>query len=128
MAKIVVDITNSRRATEDLTRTAAFHLVNPRSSSWESLIPAIKKHYKAEVVDIHDWMATLEAFRNPTDGDLQDKPALKIIDFYKGLASNHGTFASVMETVKTQAASQAMCDLGPIDGAIMENWIKQWQF
>ncbi|RMZ43874.1 putative NRPS-like protein biosynthetic cluster [Aspergillus flavus] len=128
MAKIVVDITNSRRATEDLTRTAAFHLVNPRSSSWESLIPAIKKHYKAEVVDMHDWMATLEAFRNPTDGDLQDKPALKIIDFYKGLASNHGTFTSGMETVKTQAASQAMCDLGPIDGAIMENWIKQWQF
>ncbi|GMG25989.1 unnamed protein product [Aspergillus oryzae] len=112
----------------DLTRTAAFHLVNPRSSSWESLIPAIKKHYKAEVVDMHDWMATLEAFRNPTDGDLQDKPALKIIDFYKGLASNHGTFTSVMETVKTQEASQAMCDLGPIDGAIMENWIKQWQF
>ncbi|KAE8423840.1 hypothetical protein BDV36DRAFT_303219 [Aspergillus pseudocaelatus] len=128
MAKIVVDITQSRRTTEDITRTAAFHLVNPRTSNWESLIPAIRKYYNADVVDMHDWMAALEAFSNPTDDDLQDKPALKIIDFYRGLASNHGTFTSTMETAKTQTASKAMRDLGPIDGAIMENWIKQWRF
>lgn len=128
MAKIVVDITQSRRATEDITRIAAFHLVNPHTSSWESLIPVIQKYYNADVVDIHDWMAALEAFSNPTDGDLQDKPALKIIDFYRGLASSHGTFTSMMETAKTQSASKAMRVLGPIDGAIMENWIKQWQF
>ncbi|KAE8403342.1 hypothetical protein BDV37DRAFT_294628 [Aspergillus pseudonomiae] len=128
MAKIVVDITQSRRATEDVTRTAAFHLVNPHAASWESLIPAIQKYYTAEVVDMNDWMAALEGFSNPTDGDLQDMPALKIIDFYRGLAGNHGTFTSMMENVKTQAASKAMRDLGPIDGAIMENWIKQWQF
>ncbi|KAF7592004.1 hypothetical protein BBP40_000784 [Aspergillus hancockii] len=128
VAKAVVQITESRRVTEGSTRAAAFHIVNPHTANWEALIPTIQKYYDAGIVDIHDWIAALVSIANPTDVDLQDKPALKILDFYRGLLGEHGSFTGVMEKSKTQAASKAMRDLGPIDEAIIENWIKQWRF
>ncbi|RFU27629.1 hypothetical protein B7463_g8720, partial [Scytalidium lignicola] len=90
LAKIIVEITRSRLRTETSNRAAAFHLVNPLIASWESLIPAIQTRYEVEPVDFRSWMEALESFSNPTEGDLQDKPALKIMDFCQGLRETEG--------------------------------------
>ncbi|CAI7655071.1 unnamed protein product [Penicillium glandicola] len=126
-AKVIIDIVRTRRGTQEDEPCAAFHIVNPRAAQWQSLIPAVTKYFDMEPVDIKTWIETLESFTNPTESDLQDKPALKILDFFKAIsfADEAGPWT---ETTKTQAASKTLQRLGAIDAPLMENWIKQWKF
>ncbi|ODH53244.1 hypothetical protein GX48_00440 [Paracoccidioides brasiliensis] len=131
ISRIIIDIIRSRRKTEEEVRCAAFHLVNPTASAWESLIPAIEKHFPVAIVEPRTWIASLEAIANPTQRDLQQKPALKILDFFRSVFAagidGHGKPA-VLETHKTQEASITMQRLKPIDQEIMNTWMLQWQF
>ncbi|KAJ5506168.1 Male sterility NAD-binding [Penicillium expansum] len=126
-AKVIIDIVRTRRETEDDEPCAAFHIVNPRAAEWPSLIPAVTKYFNMEQVDIKTWIETLESFTNPTESDLQDKPALKILDFFKAISFSDEA-GPWTETTKTQAASKTLQRLGAIDAPLMENWIKQWKF
>ncbi|PGH06213.1 hypothetical protein AJ79_06601 [Helicocarpus griseus UAMH5409] len=131
IARIITDILRSRRQTEEELRCAAFNLINPTAAPWESLIPAVKKHFPVEVVDPQSWIASLEAINNPTQSDLQDKPALKILDFFRGafaVQSNSDAKPTHVETRKTQDASVTMQRLKPIDEDIMNTWMLQWRF
>ncbi|PGH13106.1 hypothetical protein AJ80_06478 [Polytolypa hystricis UAMH7299] len=130
IAEIITDIIRSRRKTEKELPCAAFHLINPTPAEWESLIPAITKHFPIDVVDPRTWIASLEAIKNPTQSDLQDKPALKILDFFRGVFAESEGDANhaVLETQKTQEASMAMQRLQPIDQGIMDTWMSQWKF
>ncbi|CAG8019901.1 unnamed protein product [Penicillium nalgiovense] len=126
-AKVIVDIVRTRRETQEDEPCAAFHIVNPRAAEWSSLIPAVTKYFDMEPVDIKTWIETLESFTNPTESDLQNKSALKILDFFKAIsfADEAGPWT---ETIKTQAASKTLQRLGAIDASLMENWIRQWKF
>ncbi|KAF3392431.1 Iterative polyketide synthase CazM [Penicillium rolfsii] len=126
-ARVITDIVRTRRSTQEDERCAAFHIVNPKVAEWKSLIPAITKHFDVEPVDIQTWIATLESFTNPTEDDLRDKPALKILDFFKAIAYAEEAGPST-ETTKTQAASKTLRRLQAIDAPLMERWIKQWNF
>ncbi|CAG8901724.1 unnamed protein product [Penicillium egyptiacum] len=126
-AKVIVDIVRTRRGTQEDEPCAAFHIVNPRAAEWSSLIPSVTKYFDMEPVDIKRWIEILEGFTNPTESDLQDKPALKILDFFKAISftDKPGPWT---ETTKTQAASKTLQRLRAIDAPLMENWIKQWKF
>lgn len=87
----------------------------------------MRKYYDIELVDIQTWIATLESFTNPTEEDLRDKPALKILDFFKAIAYSNEAGPST-ETIKTQAASKTLRQLQAIDATLMERWIIQWKF
>ncbi|KAJ5896728.1 NRPS-like protein biosynthetic cluster [Penicillium subrubescens] len=126
-AKVITDIVRSRRSTQEDEPCAAFHIVNPKVADWKSLIPAVTKHFDVEPVDIQTWIATLESFTNPTEDDLRDKPALKILDFFKAIAYSEEAGPST-ETTKTQAASKTLRQLQAIDAPLMERWINQWNF
>ncbi|KAJ5908197.1 hypothetical protein N7495_000879 [Penicillium taxi] len=130
LAKIVVEITRSRRETENNDRTAAFNLVNPFGTSWKSLIPPIEDRYSVEPIIFSDWIAALSAFANPTEADFNDKPALKILDFYRSLNGEHGksSMAAPVQTTHAQGASETMRTLGPVNAALMETWLRQWNF
>ncbi|GIK01973.1 putative NRPS-like protein biosynthetic cluster [Aspergillus viridinutans] len=126
-AKVIIDIVRTRRSTQEDVPCAAFHIVNPRVTDWQSLIPAVRKHFDVEPVDIQTWISTLESFTNPTEHDLRDKPALKILDFFKAIAYSNEAGPST-ETIKTQAASKTLRRLQAIDAPLMERWINQWKF
>ena len=85
------------------------------------------KYCDVEPVDIQEWIKTLESFMNPTEEDLKNKPALKILDFFKAIAmaEEPGPWT---ETVKTQDASKTLKELKAIDAPLVENWMKQWKF
>lgn len=85
------------------------------------------KYYDVEPVDLQTWIRTLESFTNPTEDDLKDKPALKILDFFTGIA-RAGEAGPWTETAKTQKASKTLRRLRAIDVTLMENWMKQWKF
>ena len=126
-AKVITDIVRTRRDTQEDEPCAAFHIVNPRVAEWSSLIPAVTKYLNMEPVDIKTWIETLEGFTSPTESDLQDKPALKILDFFKAISSADEA-GPWTETTKTQAASKTLRQLGAIDAPLVENWMNQWKF
>ncbi|KAJ5090943.1 hypothetical protein N7532_009627 [Penicillium argentinense] len=127
-AKVITDIVRTRRTTQEDEASAAFHIVNPRTADWKSLIPAVTKYCEdVEPVDVHTWIKTLESFTNPTESDLKDKPALKILDFFKAITFSDQAGPST-ETTKTQAASKTLRDLKEIDASLFENWMRQWNF
>ena len=78
-------------------------------------------------MDLQDWIQTLEGLNNITEQDLIDKPALKLLDFFKAIARGKEP-GPRPETVKTQLASKTLKDLKAIDAPLMENWMKQWSF
>lgn len=80
------------------------------------------------MVDLQRWLAALDTIANPTEADLENKPALKILEFYWGLLDNAGRWISPVETVRALSASETMRRLGPVDAPLMENWLKQWGF
>jgi hypothetical protein len=76
-----------------------------------------------------DWVHDLEQIDNPTPADLVEKPALKLLDFYRGLTHELSALSYPMELTKTKEASETMrtrCQ--PVDGPMMENWLRQWAF
>lgn len=101
--------------------------MNPKNAEWRSLIPAVAKYCEVKEVSLQDWIQTLEGFTTPTAQDLVEKPALKILDFYKAIAAS-GKAGPWPETTKTQDASETLKNLNAIDVPLMENWMRQWKF
>lgn len=124
---MITDVVRTRRTTEEDERCAAFHIVNPNFADWKSLVPTVADYMDAEPVPLSQWLETLESFANPTETDLQNKPALKILEFFKAIATadENGPW---IETTKTQNASKALRQLDAIDPALMRNWMDQWNF
>lgn len=55
-------------------------------------------------------------------------PALKLLDFYRGLLPGKGEQSCPAEIQRAMEASATMRNLGPVDGPLMENWLRQWAF
>lgn len=129
LATIITELVQTRRKTQDQTRCAAFNLINPSITPWTSLIPTIQKHYAVQPVEMKDWVDDLEQIQNPTQADLAEKPALKLLDFYRGLTHESGALSYPMELTKTKEASETIrTRCPPVDGPMMENWLRQWAF
>ncbi|KAI9729228.1 MAG: putative NRPS-like protein biosynthetic cluster [Cirrosporium novae-zelandiae] len=126
LAKIIVDIVHSRQDTSSQSTAAFFHLANPKISPWASLVQEVRKHFPAEPVDLSTWVHALEEVRNPTPEDFETKPALKILSFYQGALNGAKESGVPMSVERTKEASRTMREIKPIDGELMENWLKQW--
>ena len=125
----MLDLIATRRGTAADTRGAVFNLVNQSVTSWHTLLPAIQATYPVQPVPLSEWISELERIENPTPEEVAAKPALKLLDFYRGLAdSNGGTLSVPIEVGKTKEASASMSSLEPISSALMLNWLKQWGF
>jgi hypothetical protein len=62
-----------------------------------------------------------------SEKDLHDKPALKLLPFFHGLASGEAMTAEI-SVDSSKAASTTMASLGAIDGDLIKTWIRQWGF
>lgn len=129
LASTMLDLVTTRRDSANDTRCAVFNLVNPSVTSWHTLLPAIQATYPVEPIPLSEWIRELEQIDNPTPDEITAKPALKLLDFYRGLADSNGGALSVpVEVGKTKEASATMSSLEPISDALMLNWLKQWGF
>lgn len=131
LASIISDLVSTRRetATGMSARCAVFNLVNPSVTSWCTLLPAIRDRYNVKPVAFVEWISVLEDIGNPSSKEIASKPALKLLDFYRGLADTSGGALSVpIEVGKAKESSATMDSLGPISGDLMRNWLDQWGF
>lgn len=124
----MTELVNTRHANRSLDLCSVFHLTNPSTVPWSSLIPAIQeKHSGVEPIDLAEWIGELEKIEKPTVADVAQKPGLKLLDFYKSLLSEN-SLVMELEVKRTQEASATMRTLGPISAALMSNWLQQWRF
>ncbi|KAJ6102213.1 hypothetical protein N7486_004640 [Penicillium sp. IBT 16267x] len=128
LASIMTELVNTRHANRSLDLCSVFHLTNPSTVPWSSLIPAIQEKYSGvEPIDLAEWVGELEKIEKPTAVDVAQKPGLKLLDFYKSLLSEN-SLVTKLEVKRTQEASATMRTLGPISVALMSNWLQQWRF
>ncbi|GME52518.1 putative nrps-like enzyme [Neofusicoccum parvum] len=130
-ARTVVECTFARLSTREVTPLDVFHVINPRVVSWRSLVPVIQAFYRKEgrelkAVEFKEWMRELRAVPL-TKEEVEAKPGVKLIDFYEGLSTEGGSLPP-METAHTVESSRCLGELKEVDGALFENWLKQWQF
>jgi hypothetical protein len=87
----------------------------------------VRDHFDVKPVSLQKWLQTLDSFVSATEDDLRNKPALKILDFFKAIAmaDEPGPWT---ETTRTQEASKTLRQLEAIDVVLMDNWMKQWNF
>lgn len=128
LAQITVEALQTRRRSLTETPNAFFHLMNPNHAAWSSLIPAIESKYNTQMVPFGEWISDLESIKNPSDQDVREKPALKLLEFYRGLSSAEGMLSADISVERTKEASETMRGLGPISAELMENWMEQWGF
>lgn len=125
---------HARGKTQVETSFDVFHLVNPTSTSWESLLPPIHAMYGheggLETVSMEAWVQELQRIESLTAEELLGKPALKLLPFYDSLVAGKGQAAlSVpLDVRNTKAASATMRELPAISPDMMATWLKQWRF
>lgn len=125
----MTEIVHTRHGDRSEIPTAVFHLTNFNIAQWSSLIPAIQQRYQVEPVDFSAWVAELESIQNPSSAEVAEKPALKLLSFYRGLVDeSHAAMAVPLDVSKTKEASETMRSLRPISPPLMSNWLQQWNF
>ncbi|BCR86507.1 putative secondary metabolism biosynthetic enzyme [Aspergillus chevalieri] len=131
LASIMLDLISTRRETQSHSdsRCAVFNLVNPSVTTWDTLLPAIQAVYPVQPVPITEWIRELEKIENPTAEEIVEKPALKLLDFYRGLVDDEeGALSVPIDVGATKEASRTMNSLGAISEELMANWLVQWGF
>jgi thioester reductase-like protein len=112
--------------------TDVYHLANPHTTTWSVLRPVVEDYLAAscvpcEIVDYNDWAE--EVGNIPlTDENAKRVPALKLLDFYKGLRPGTGTALPVLETKKAEAVSRTLREGRAVDRNDFRKWLGQWDF
>ncbi|KAJ5994030.1 hypothetical protein N7451_009754 [Penicillium sp. IBT 35674x] len=128
LSSIIMEIIVTRYTNRYNTPWAVFHLVNPEQTRWSSLLPVIQDMYPVEPIELAEWVAELESIPRPSGTDIAEKPALKLLSFYRGLLDEGNTMSVALDVQLTKDASATMRSMGPVSASLMRNWLRQWQF
>jgi thioester reductase-like protein len=105
-----------------------FNLVNPHVTEWSDLISPILKRFgpSLKIVPLRQW---IQGLRGTGAGELEEKPAAKIIEFFEGM---EGAVERGLEnryvTANGEGASGTMKGLEGVSGGWMDIWLRQWGF
>ncbi|KAG9508149.1 putative NRPS-like protein biosynthetic cluster [Fusarium musae] len=108
-----------------------FHGVNPATTSWSDIAPAVKDFYgnRMKVVSVEKWVEKLEASSKEENVDFDKNPGVKLLDSYRGLYAGGKDAQPVKHGMeRTTSHSPTMRELGPITPELMRNWCRQWGF
>lgn len=119
-----------RKASPERASSTVYHAVNPRRTTWSTLLPVIIAHFhnpSLEVVPLTEWVDALDASADHIE-DLQVNPALKLLDFYRGLASSIESSNPIFDTAETVNKSKQLASLEAVKPEWMKLWLDQWNF
>lgn len=113
-----------------------YNLVNPRSTTWQSLLPTILAYYTdtgnpLETVTLREWVDALQTSVSNvdhSDHSLSANPAAKLLGFFQTLAEREAVLGPSFETTQATRASITLRDLKPVNPEWMVRWLKQWNF
>ncbi|KAI7339422.1 acetyl-CoA synthetase-like protein [Hortaea werneckii] len=117
----------SSATNDDLVRVA--HIVNPNTTSWPDLVPAVRESLQEQskrairTVSFSAWLDELKK-TEPSPKEIEQKPALKLADFYEGLLGHQGM--PRLATEETSKISQTVAQMQPVNDEMMRKWTQQW--
>ena len=127
LSNIIVELALLRDSSPGLS--CVYHTVNPRTSTWDSLLPTAQHHLgnSPKIVPFAAWLKALKQSSSTTK-DVSLNPAIKLLDFFENLQRNEHRPPPSLETAVTVESSKTLAQLGPVQAEWMERWMKQWNF
>lgn len=111
-----------------------FHLVNPARRPWAEMIPIIKDAIGEgdclEGVALADWISQVEQTDLNDQDKVESRPAVKILDFFRGVEDRQGVTVTneiAFSTEEAKRSSQVLRALGPVQDEWLCRWIKDWR-
>jgi len=79
---------------------------------------------------MEDWVRHLQEVGASKEGseDVEQYPALRLLDFFQGLANSEQGVQCSFGTGLSVKRSAAMAELAPVDGGLMKKWCEGWEF
>jgi thioester reductase-like protein/aryl carrier-like protein len=136
MANVIVDLATTESTPSDSSNSQVFNLRNPRTTTWQVLIPTIQSIAKErvgsdlEVVSSSTWLERLEHSARRDSGYAEDdttlsvklNPAIRLLDFYRHGLWGEGPAAEPMSVQCALSSSSQLRDMP----AVQEDWMRQW--
>lgn len=124
-----------RASSKGTSSAAVYNIVNPSTTTWPTIIPAIKSAcaVKLDIVSFPQWLEALRSSAlNPhMDSDtaeIEENPALKLLPFLENMERQEQQSAAVSSTDETVKASKTLATLQLVGAEWIENWMRQWGF
>lgn len=121
LGQVMVEIVCSAKTNDG---PGIYNLVNPQRTSLRVLLETAAAQYDGELVSYDEWLRLLEDLDPTNPEHLAKVPALKLLDFYRGLRQSKESF---MATENGQRDSKTMASLGQIDEKQVIAWTRHWQ-
>lgn len=128
-AQVLVELLMLKEESGGVTGARVYNVVNPRVSTWHSLIPAILAYRSSddekplEVVSLRVWVDCLQS--SPRS---KLNPAANLIAFFRDLADGAGGSAPRFDTAETAKSSTVLAGTQAVNKQWMERWMRQWKF
>ena len=99
-----------------------YHVVNPRTCSWKSLLSAVQETLNLENLTIVPFDEWVEALRNSAPGtfekqEIEENPAIKLLELFQDLPRAN---LPKLDTTETQKRSRTLREIDPIKSEDMK--------
>lgn len=108
------------------TALQVFNVVNPSSSSWNEVLPALQAKVR-QVVPPSEWVARLEESVEKSTYILDQNPAAKLLAFYKGALVRRPKAEPIYDVHNLTRGSSHAANLGPIQQYDLKRWMETWK-
>jgi thioester reductase-like protein len=123
-AKGVWEVATAKNATD----VTVAHIVNPKTVSWSSLVPAIRNAIgmedKIKIVPYEKWMEELGKV-SLEEVDVERIPAVKLLDFFEELVEGEKGMPR-LATLETEKLSGTVREMGAVDEEMVRRWVGMW--
>ncbi|KAI1409283.1 hypothetical protein F5Y13DRAFT_203712 [Hypoxylon sp. FL1857] len=109
----------------DSAKFLVYNVVNPKTTSWDALLPALKAMGPLAVVSAPEWIDRLEKSEKGPH-IIAKNPAAKIFDFYKQTMVGDEETATKVDVGNLLNASKTAASLQAINQGDMARWMKGW--
>lgn len=113
-------LVEARSATHDI-----LHVVHPRPASLDGIIGTIAEELGLSLCTYEEWLALLEPQTLLDDEAVQRLPALKALDFFKGL--RHDDLEPAFASDNARAAAPTLSAIPQLGSLDVRSWIGYWQ-
>ncbi|ETS77458.1 hypothetical protein PFICI_11332 [Pestalotiopsis fici W106-1] len=129
------DETGSGGSSSGADSAVVFNLRNPRTTTWEALIPIVKDVARERcgrelaVVSPTEWLERLQKSANEEDesaASVAANPAVKLLSFYREGLWAGGAAMHPMSVKDAVRASPALRDMPPVQPQWMRKWFEEW--
>ncbi|PVH86351.1 acetyl-CoA synthetase-like protein [Cadophora sp. DSE1049] len=111
--------------------TFVYNLVNPQTTTWSSLLPAVQESIGVQkVVSFNGWVQALQQSSTANNGALMaSNPGVKLLDFYHDLSEKQTAVEGSRYAVDNlMRDSKEASDLTTVSPDWMRLWLRQWSF